>query len=142
MFFLSGPMNIDEWMNQSFKNWLLVGASIFFAVGAGLAICFHAAGRASWNAVITQTFYFVSIQIAAFAGMYFARKYARAHRDLRPGFLLMGIYTLAMGLLVIRYAVGWGLMPQTSQHNSSIGYTITILCVTLVLVIFRLPFGL
>lgn len=132
-------MNVDQWMDRSFKNWLLVGASIFLAIGAVLAICFHAAGRTSWNAVITQAICFVSIQIAAFGGMYFARKYARVHRDMRPGFLLSGTYALAMGLLVIHYSFGWGLMSQTARRNNSVGYTIAIVCATLILMILPLP---
>jgi len=138
-FSLGLPMNVDEWMDRSFKNWLLVGASIFLAIGTVLAVCIHAAGRTSWNAVITPTFHFVSIQIAAFGGMYFARKYGRVYRDLRPGFLLSGTYALAMGLLVIHYSVGWGLMSRAEQHSNFIGYTIVIVCVTLILIFLRLP---
>ncbi len=135
-------MNVDEWMDRSFKNWILIGASIFLAIGTVLAICIHAAGPTSWNALITPTFYFVSIQIATFGGMYFARKYGRAHRDLRPATLLSGTYALAMGLLIIHYSVASGLMSRTEPYSNPIGYTITIVCVTLILMIFRLPWKL
>jgi hypothetical protein len=73
------------------------------------------------------------IQVVFFGAMYFARTYARAHNDLRPGFLTSGLYCLAVGLLVIHYAVRWGLIgPKSIQANYG-AFTIFVLVATVIL---------
>lgn len=135
------PMNLDEWMDRSFKNWILVGAPLFLAIAIIVALPFHAA-RTSWDVVLMPPFCFALIQIVSFGAMYFARKYGRAHKNMRPAILVTGTYFLAMGLLFIHYSVGWSLMAQSEQHGNYVDYTICILCVTLILMTFRSPWKL
>jgi hypothetical protein len=136
------PMNLNEWMDRSFKNWLLVGAPIFLAVAAIVALSFHAARKTSWDAVLAPAFCLGLIQVASYGAMYFARKCGRAHKDLRPGALVCGIYFLAMGLLIIHYSVAWGFVAQPGLQSSYVVYSIFIVSVTFIFIIFRLPWKL
>jgi hypothetical protein len=126
-------VDVDERMNQSFKNWLSVGAPLLIAGAALVALCVRTALGITWSEVILPAFLFGMIQVVFFGAMYFARTYARAHNDLRPGFLTSGLYCLAVGLLGIHYAVRWGLIgPKSIQANYG-AFTIFVLVATVIL---------
>jgi hypothetical protein len=125
-------MSINEWMNQSFKNWLSVGAPLFVAVAIVVAFCVRAALGITWSEVIFPAFWFGTIQILSFGIMYFARKYGRAHNDLRPGILISGLYCLAMGLLAIHYSAGWGLIGPRELQSNYEEFTIFVVAATFI----------
>lgn len=131
-------MSISDWMNRSFKNWLSVGAPLLIALALLVAIFVRAVVRISWSEVVLPALWFGIIQILSFSGMYFARKYGKVHNNPRIAFLVSGSYCLAIGLLVIHYSAGWGLIQAAELRGNYEMFTTFVVGATLILMLLPL----
>jgi hypothetical protein len=129
-------VNINKWADQSFKNWLLVGAPLLIILAMLAAACAHAAWRTTWIDVLIPALLFALIQIVWFGVMYFARKYARSRNDFRPAALAAGSYCLSMGLLALHYSARWGFLAPSELKNNYELFTILVVAATLVVIFF------
>ena len=102
---------------------LLVGVGILveFAVWLGFEL--------PLSKLATPTAVLLSIQIAFYVSMYPVRKRYKQRGDLRPGFTLMGLYCLFIGLAGMYYAAKLGLVRVNTFTDNYVAFSIYIVVV-------------
>ena len=109
-------------------HWFFVGVPLLLAAGFLGAVGLHVGLGLLWRNIVGPVLIFLTVQVSALAGMFWARK----RGSLRVAMVVSGLYCLSAGLLVMHYGSLWGLLSWVRAPGDYVGFTLCIAIATVV----------
>jgi hypothetical protein len=98
-------------------RWFGIGVPALVVIGLGIAVGLHVGLHRTWSELGFPISAYVTIQVAVYVFMFWARMRARTRNEYGPAIVLVGLYGWGAGLLIIYYGTKWGLLANHSSDD-------------------------
>ena len=115
--------NVKSRANETLSRWVCQGIPLIIGIGIVAAFLLRISFGWPIAKMVPQAVTLLAIQVVFYVSMYAVRKRYMQTRDLRPTFILIGIYALFITLAGMFYAGQLGIVSATTFENNYLGFS-------------------